>query len=154
MKEFFSLIGDICVSLIVWIINLKFVRITCDIILESYYSFKDFLGNSLRYIVLISRLLLPYIMWYIGIYLYNKRGKFVIGGELLIPFIVFIITSYLRQFANRIGRGEKIPIPEKRFTEPGEEDGEYTVETNRLEEMILYMSNLEDWLQRKGLLRK
>ena len=36
----------------------------------------------------------------------------------------------------------------------GEEPGEYTVETQRIEELILYMTDLEDWLERKGLMRK
>lgn len=93
-------------------------------------------------------------MWYIGADLYRQRGRFAVGGEIFIPVIIFMITYYIRQYANRIGKGEKIPIPERRFTEEGEEPGEYTVETQRIEELILYMTDLEDWLERKGLMRK
>lgn len=134
--------------------KIKFIRITVDIIYDVYYGMLDIIGSNLRNVAFILRAVLPYFMWYIGVYLYEQRGRFAVGSEIFIPLVVFIITYYIRQYANRLGKGERIPVPEKRFTEPGEEDGEYTVETKRMEEMIIYMSNLEDWLQRKGLLKK
>lgn len=133
--------------------RIKFIRITMDILYEVYYEILDVIGGNLRNVAIIMRTGLPYLMWYIGADLYQQRGRFAVGGEIFIPVVVFMITYYIRQYANRLGKGERIPVPEKRFTEPGEEDGEYTVETKRMEEMILYMSNLEDWLQRKGLLK-
>lgn len=149
MKTFLSWLGSIFVN----IVDSKFVRITGSIIIEAYYSIIDFLKNNLRNVSIILRIGLPYLMWYLGIYLYKQRGYFAIGSEIFIPVIVLIINYYIRQFANRVGKGERIPVPEKRFTEAGEEDGEYTIETNRIEELILYMSNLEDWLERKGFLK-
>lgn len=142
-----------CIQLSNKIINSKFVKITIDILREVYYEVIDFIASNLRNVSIILRVCLPYLMWYLGADLYRQRGIFTIGGEIFIPMLVFIITYYIRQYANRLGKGEKIPVPEKRFTELGEEDGEYTIETKRLEEMIIYMSNLEDWLQRKGLLK-
>lgn len=133
--------------------KITFVRITVDIIYEVYYEILDVIGGNLRNLSIIMRTGLPYLMWYIGADLYEQRGRFAVGGEIFIPLIVFILTYYIRQYANRIGKGERVPVPEKRFTEPGEEDGEYTVEQKRLEEMIIYMSKLEDWLQRKGMLK-
>ena len=153
MKNFFSWIGGICMELGSAIMDSKFVRISTDIIVEAYYGILDIIGSNLRNVIIILRVGLPYLMLYLGAYLYKQRGKFTIGGEVFIPLIIFIVTYYIRQYANRIGKGERAPVPEKRFTEQGEEDGEYTVETNRIEEMILYMAKLEDWLQRKGLLK-
>lgn len=153
MKKFFVWLGGLIVGTIIRICNSKFVKITHDILVEVWYTIIDVIGSNLRNLVFILRAGLPYLMWYMGVYLYRQRGKFVVGGEIFVPLVVFIVTYFIRQFANRIGKGERIPIPEKRFTELGEEDGEYTVETNRIEEMILYMSNLEDWMQRKGLLK-
>lgn len=133
--------------------KITFIRITVDVIYEAYYEILDVIGGNLRNVCIILRTGLPYFMWYIGADLYEQRGKFAVGGEIFIPLFVFILTYYIRQYANRIGKGERVPIPDKRFTEPGEEEGEYTVETKRMEEMIIYMSKLEDWLQRKGLLK-
>lgn len=133
--------------------KIKFIRITVDILYEVYYEILDVIGGNLRNVAIILRTGLPYLMWYIGADLYEQRGEFAVGGEIFIPLIVFVFTYYIRQYANRLGKGDRIPVPEKRFTEQGEEDGEYTVETKRVEEMIIYMSKLEDWLQRKGLLK-
>lgn len=144
-------------SFCVWfgnkLMSSRFINITLDILFEVKYIIIDMIASNLRNVAFILRTALPYLMWYVGISLYVERGKFVVGGEIFIPLLVFVFTYYIRQYANRIGKGEKIPIPDKRFTELGEEEGEYTVETKRIEEMILYMSNLEDWLQRKGLLK-
>lgn len=144
---------NLIIELGVWVTESKLFTITFDILIEAYYTILDVIGSNLRNIALIMRIGLPYLMWYIGANLFEQRGKFVVGGEIFIPLIIFVITYYIRQYANRIGKGERIPVPEKRFTEQGEEDGEYTVETKQVEEMILYMSKLEDWLQRKGLLK-
>jgi len=43
------------------------------------------------------------------------------------------------------------PRPSERFTTEGD-DGEVTVPVERVEEMLLYLCELEDWLDRKGLL--
>ena len=154
MSDLFEVIKDLLIWIGGKIIDCKFVRITSDILKEAWYTIIDIICSNLRNVVIISKIGLPYLMWYIGANLYEQRGKFAVGGEVFIPLIIFVFTYYIGQYANRIGKGERIPVPEKRFTEPGEEDGEYTVETKRVEEMILYMSNLEDWLQRKGLLKR
>lgn len=154
MKSLCVWLGNICCIIGERMINCKFIRITFDILVEAWYTITDIIGSNLRNVVIIWRTILPYLMLYLGAYLYEQRGRFAIGGEVFIPLFVFIITYYIKQFANRIGKGERIPVPERRFTDVGEEDGEYTVETKRMEEMILYMADLEDWLQRKGLLKK
>lgn len=154
VKSLCILLGDFCSGITERIVRCKFFRITFDILVEAYFTIVDFIGSNLRNVSIILRTCLPYLMWYLGAYLYDQRGRFVIGGEVFIPLLVFIITYYVRQFANRIGKGERIPVPERRFTMQGEEDGEYTIETSRTEELILYVADLEDWLQRKGLLKK
>lgn len=153
MKSFLSWFGELCGELGEWVTDSKFFTITLDIIKEAFYVLFDFIASNLRNVSLILRVCLPYYMWYLGADLYNQRGGFYIGGEIFVPLVVFIITYYIRQYANRLGKGERIPVPEKRFTEKGNMEGEYTIETERIEEMIIYMSNLEDYLHRKGLLK-
>lgn len=41
------------------------------------------------------------------------------------------------------------PVPSKRFTSESR-DGEVSIEKNRLQEMILYVSEVEDWLESSG----
>lgn len=95
----------------------------------------------------------PYIMLLVGEYVYSKRGNFTIGGEIFLPIVLLGIIFVLRM----IGKNSKeqkrnaIPVPMKRFTE-NKGHGEYNVEYARLEEMILYMADLEDYLESKDLL--
>lgn len=161
LKLFFQWLGGIFVSIFKGFVKStpykmveKFFLIISSIICELIWSMLDTIGRSLRNVAVILNAILPYIMWYIGIYLYQQRGKFAVGGEIFIPLFVFLIIYFIKGYANRIGKGEKIPVPKKRFTQPGDDDGEVVVETSRTEEMILYLADLEDWLQRKGLLRK
>ena len=63
----------------------------------------------------------------------------------------FITSNLLRSYANKIGKGTTIPVPDKRFTEV-DDYGEVSIPNNRIQELILYLADLEDWLERKGLL--
>ena len=135
------------------IVYSNFVKITCDILVDTWYTLIGIIGGNLRNVTMVMSAGLPYLMWYLGVQLYEQRGEFLVGNEIFIPILVFIFTYYIRQFANRIGKGERIPVPERRFTEKGEEYGEFTIESARLEELILYTASLEDWLERKGLLK-
>ena len=58
----------------------------------------------------------------------------------------FITSKYLK-YSEVEDTG--FPVPVKRFTsESG--DGEVSIEKNRLQEMILYVSEVEDWLESSG----
>jgi hypothetical protein len=83
---------------------------------------------------------------------FDSRGIYTFGGEIFIPIVVLAISSFLKSFANKIGKGSTVPIPAKRFTTYDEESGEVSIEKKRLQEMLLYMADLEDWLSKKGML--
>ena len=73
------------------------------------------------------------------------------GKEIFIPVLVMFIVYFLRSLANKLGTGDIVPVPVKRFTIEGE-DGEISIENNRIQELILYLADLEDYLERKGFL--
>ena len=65
---------------------------------------------------------------------------------LLAQSVCFITSKYLKY--NKV-EDTGFPVPSKRFTsESG--DGEVSIEKNRLQEMILYVSEVEDWLESSG----
>lgn len=65
---------------------------------------------------------------------------------LLAQSVCFITSKYLK-YSKVEDTG--FPVPSKRFTsESG--DGEVSIEKNRLQEMILYVSEVEDWLESSG----
>lgn len=81
----------------------------------------------------------------------QRTYKIKLNEELLIPIVVFIMIYLVNSYANKIGKGITIPVPDKRFTEV-DDDGEVSVENRRIQELLLYTADLEDWLERKGML--
>lgn len=130
---------------------MKFLKIIWSIIVDLFYVFVDFIENNLRNFARMLNLILPYFMYIIGQYVRNERGKITFGGEIFFPICFCIIIYFVRSYANKIGKGITIPVPEKRFTEV-DEDGEVSIENRRVQELILYLADLEDWFERKGML--
>lgn len=122
--------------------------VTQDIISEFIYFF----AVNMRYFANLFSAIAPYAMYFIGQNVVLERGHFAVGGEIFLPIWIAILVYYLRQIANRSGKGNSMPVPEKRFTEVDESTGEVTILTSRTEEMLLYMADLEDWFERRRML--
>lgn len=60
--------------------------------------------------------------------------------------VCFITSKYLK-YSEVENTG--FPVPTKRFTTEFR-DGEVTVENSRLQEMIIYVCDVEDWLESSG----
>lgn len=112
---------------------------------------KYFVSINLRYLASLLDLVCPYGMYVLGQLLAKQRGYTAVGGEVFIPVAVLFITYYLREAANAMHKGSRIPVPEKRFTTVSE-DGEVSINQDRLQELILYVGDIEDWFERKGWL--
>ncbi len=129
----------------------KLLGILIDVTLDAISGIAYFIKNNLTNFATILNLILPYVMYFIGQYVAADRGKIAVGGELFVPIVFVIVTYYLKSSANKIGKGITIPVPDKRFTQVSN-DGEVNIEHKRVQELILYVADLEDWLERKGLL--
>lgn len=129
----------------------RFIRITLEIILDIVRAVAYFITHNLRNFAWLLNLILPYVMYFIGQRVCADRGQVTVGSELFIPIVVCVIIYYLRSYANKIGKGHTIPVPDKRFTQV-DDYGEVSIENKRVQELILYLADLEDWLERKGLL--
>lgn len=121
-----------------------------ELIKLFYDTLCETIKSNLRVYAKVMNLALPYIMYYVGQWVYEKRNSFEMGGEVFVPVVVFILIWFIKSYANKIGKGTTIPIPQKRFTEIS--DDEVTIENDRVQELILYTADLENWLERKGLL--
>lgn len=132
----------------------EFAEISKMIIKDFYEEVKYFVKSNLMFFGHVLNVMLVYGMYYIGMISCQQRGRIKVGIEIVIPILVMALSSFCKSFANKIGKGSIVPIPMKRFTEYDEESGEVTVEKNRIQEMILYVADVEDWLERKGMLNK
>lgn len=123
-------------------------EVLCELILGIGYMIE----NSLRPLSKLLVYLLPYVMMFMGAYGYKERQSFVPGGELFIPVVVFLVSYFIGQMANKLGKGDTFPVPQKRFTAE-DEDGNPEIEVDRIQELILYIADVEEWLSRKGYMR-
>lgn len=116
---------------------------------ELYYQFKYFISINIKYLIKLIDISIPYIYAYISILLYKDRNSFIIGYEVLIPIIAYIILSVLNSFLNKINRGYDIPIPRERFTILND-NGNVSVDNSSINDIILYLYDLEEYLKSKG----
>lgn len=124
---------------------MKFIRITKEILIDAYFTIIYVVEKNINNLSNMLLFCLPYIMYFLG------KGKIEINKYMIIPVVMFLIIMFLKTYANKIGKGSTIPIPERRFTEV-DEDGEVSVEVSRTQELLLWTADVEDWLHRKGLL--
>ena len=118
-------------------------------ILELYHQFKYFISINLKYLIKLIDISIPYIYAYISILLYRERNDLIIGYEVLIPIIAYIILSILNNFLNKINRGYDIPLPRERFTTLND-NGNVSVDNSSVNDIILYLYDLEEYLKSKG----
>ena len=129
----------------------KILRIILEITVEALCNVGYFVKSNLRNFAIILNTVLPYIMYFIGQKAAINRNGIGIGTEIFIPIVFVVFIFYLKSTANKLRKGSTIPLPDKRFTKV-EDDGEVTIENKRIQELILYLADLEDWLERKGML--
>lgn len=103
--------------------------------------------NSVRFYLMPVSSILKFSLPYFMMWVFTKNSEWYIY---LIPVFVWIAAGCLQMLANKKGRGNEIPVPADRFTEVSD-DGEISVNSNRLQEMLVYMADLEDWMERKGI---
>lgn len=129
----------------------KFFGILLEVTMDAFRNFTYFIKSNLITFANILNLITPYVMYFIGQTVASDRNEIAVGGEIFIPLALIVFIYYLRSTANKLGKGMTIPVPEKRFTQV-DDDGEVSIENKRIQELLLYVADLEDWLERKGLL--
>lgn len=123
------------------------IHILSEITMDIFRNIRYWFDNNARNFPTILNIILPYLMYLLGVKLKTRYIYLV----LCVPVIVYLISYYSKSYANKINKGSAIPVPSKRFTQE-DEFGEVSIDQDRLSELILYMADLEDFLSRKGLL--
>lgn len=136
----------------IWSNIVKDILFVLEICADAIEDALDFIANNLYKLYKLINFINPFLMYYIAGKMYEQRGYFAIGGEILIPLILWLISGFIHRFANKINKGDSFPIPNKRFIKD-EGDGQYSLEQNRIQEAILYLADVEEFLDKKGLLK-
>lgn len=121
------------------------IQATAELLNELFEAIE----RNLRKIVKAIELILPF-----ALYIYGK-GHFEFDPILLLPLLIWYLAAMFDIIDHRKGRSKysDIPVPINRFTFD-EGDGEISIKKERLEELLLYMGDLEDWLEKKKLINK
>lgn len=115
------------------------------------WKFQDVIANGVSGIGNVLLISGPFVMLLVGEYAYADRGYWAVGGEVILPFIFVIAGFALKSYARVSGTDHSdIPVPYRRFTNVDYDSGQVDVEYDRVQEMILYMADLEDWFDRNG----
>ena len=129
----------------------KNTNILKEVAEEAVHSVVYTMKHNVKHLGTLIELATPYLMYVIGSKLVLEREGFRIGGELFLPMVLWLLANFIKSVANKLNRGPRIPKPTERFTEV-DEDGIVSVEQERLDELLVYMADLEDWMERKGWL--
>ena len=114
--------------------------------------FIKLIKNFEIFVILIQPLITMFMIYYLLFNYTSKEGiLFVVVVMTLITLIICNIISEFRKLYIR-NQEEKMPIPSRRFTTQYSDRVE--VEKQRFNEMILYMNDLENYLERNGLLHE
>ena len=108
----------------------------------------NFIKRNLKALSRVILLPIPLVVFYLGSVL---EFNFLNCLKIIALEAFVILLSWLLSFISLELNGKmNFPESRKRFTKE-DEDGEVTIETKRLQEMILWVADVEDWMERKGL---
>lgn len=131
-----------------FVVRLFWVMVS--ILADVWHEVSFFVKTNMQNVGDILNIATPYIMWYVAIDLYDKRGKFAIGSEIFLPVFLLLLSAVLKRLAYACNSSrDRVPVYYKRFTAVDEE-GEITVAEEDLQEMLIYLSDVEDYIVRKG----
>lgn len=116
--------------------------------------FKAYLSNMLKKLKYSSKFVcksLRFAIPYILSFTFCSFGinSITIIVAMVTPPLIWIATSVINIYFNRNYAGDDLPVPVERFTEYAGE-GEIKAKRDRLEEMVMYVFVLEEWLHDNG----
>lgn len=113
---------------------------------EFVRSLAYYLKNNMFVIICMVQAAMPGSAFIIGCNIKKDSVHYV-----LIILAIQAILFYVKRIMINLGSGDEVPVPRERFTQTSN-DGEVTVRVDRTQELILYVCDLENYLERKGKL--
>lgn len=118
---------------------------------EVVWSARDFLSGGSRIFGALLFAAGPAIGLLLGEYVFSVRGYWACGGEVVVVLAIPAVAWFVRALSRASGTSyDSVPVPRRRFTKVDRDEGQVDVSQARLQEMILYVADLEDWLERTG----
>lgn len=116
---------------------------------DAYLNFRNFMRRNCDTFASVMVAVTPFLFLWLGIDGMTKRGYFAWGGEWFLGLFWVLTIWALRSYARHTNRSAYMPIPIQRFTRL-DTDGSYSIAQDRLYELIIFVADYEDWLERQG----
>lgn len=129
------------------------MSILLDMVKGLKFKSKYFFEKLVDLSPILMTILLPYLMLYIGQYVYSERSGFAVGSEIMVPILILFLIE-LANTAKSVKHIKKIPVAKSRFTGYNERTDEVELDSSRLQELLIYVNTLEDFLEAEGLYEK
>lgn len=123
-------------------------NIIAEGIKRAFKATKHFIKHNLKNFSKSLLFALPFIMYYLGIIFGTSKKGIIVW--IIVPLICFVICAMLNWIASNYENDFYFPLPKERFTKI-DSDGEVSIESKRVHELILWVAEIEDWAERKGL---
>lgn len=123
------------------------IVVVCDVMKESVNSVKYFIKYNIGGIGGVLELIIPYIC-----VLCDRNGMLSNWFLFIVVPLVLLYSVYVMKKVNMVFHNrtvDNIPLPYKRFTFEDNE-GTVMVDEKRLQELLLYVNELENELERLG----
>lgn len=117
---------------------------------DTWETIRSWYNKNIGKVGSIILFFLPYATLFIGEELFRERKTILIGSELLFILVIQFVCFMFKKYSDKKGKGSTIPVPKIRFTEE-DEDGEISIRNERIQELILYMDDLENYFERKHM---
>lgn len=105
------------------------------------------LTHNVMLLVTLVDMLVPLIALLIYMHI---EGPLDLLASLVVCFLIQLGVSVSRHFYMWQNERQNVPIPSKRFTRD-EGNGEVTIEYARLQELILFTYEYENWIEEQGM---
>lgn len=129
---------------------MKTLKAIAELAKDVLYEVSNFFYVNARYIMRMLSLIVILFSFFCGFSAANSDDDVVLI-DLAVALVFAALISFVKGVANKYGKIDDTPVPAKRFTEV-DDDGMVSVENDRLQELLLYVSEVEDYLKRKGKL--
>lgn len=116
-----------------------------EILKNKYFNYLRFF---LKHGIVPMAKLFVVVAPFLSVIAYAKTES--LSKSFAVSFVFLVSAFILKTYSNIINAGNDIPILEYRLTK---EDEAYGVTANKedIEEIILYVNDIENWIERKGL---
>ena len=123
-------------------------NIIAEGIKRAFKAVKYFIKHNLKNFSKAIQIITPFIMFYLGARYEITRYGIIMW--IAFPIISFGISAMINWIASNYENDFYFPLPKERFTKI-DSDGEVSIESKRVQELILWVAEIEDWAERKGL---